>query len=74
MTEFYRDLKTAPIKAEALRQAQIAMLKGQVHIENGQLHSSNGSIPLPPEMAIDDNKNLSYPYYWAAFTVVGSPW
>ncbi len=74
MTEFYRDLKTAPIKAEALRQAQIAMLKGQVRIENGQLHSSNGSIPLPPEMAIDDNKNLSYPYYWAAFTVVGSPW
>ena len=37
MSEFYHQLKTAPIKAEALRAAQIAMLQGQVRIENGVL-------------------------------------
>ena len=74
MTDFYRHLATAPIKAEALRQAQIAMLKGQVRIENGQLHSPRGNISLPPELAGLGNQNLSHPYYWAAFTIVGSPW
>jgi CHAT domain-containing protein len=74
MTEFYRDLKTAPIKAEALRQAQLAMLKGQVRLEAGQLHSLRGSISLPPALAALENENLSHPYYWAAFTVIGSPW
>lgn len=74
MIEFYRDLKTAPIKAEALREAQIAMLKGQVRIEEGQLHTSKGNIPLPPSLIEVENTDLSNPYYWAAFTVVGSPW
>ncbi|NEP02237.1 MAG: CHAT domain-containing protein [Symploca sp. SIO2E9] len=60
MTKFYRHLKTAPIKAEALRQAQIAMLKGQISSEGGQLRDLSG--------------NFSHPYFWAAFTVVGNPW
>ena len=74
MTEFYQDLKTAPIKAEALRQAQLALLNGQVSLIDGQLRSSIGSIPLPPALAKIENQNFSHPYYWAAFTVVGSPW
>lgn len=73
MSEFYRDLRTAPIKAEALRQAQIAMIKGQVRLEKGQLHTPRGNIKLPPELA-QGNRSLSHPYYWSAFTVVGSPW
>jgi CHAT domain-containing protein len=74
MTEFYRDLKTAPIKAEALRQAQISMLKGQVRLQDGHLQSTNGNIALPPVLAQLGNEYLSHPYYWAAFTVVGNPW
>jgi CHAT domain-containing protein len=74
MSEFYQHLKTAPIKAEALRQAQIAMLKGQVRLEDGHLQSSRMNIPLPSELTAVENKTLSPPYYWAAFTVVGSPW
>lgn len=74
MAEFYQALKTAPTKSEALRQAQIAMLKGQIRLEKGQLRSSRGTIPLPPELAGLENDDLSYPYYWAAFTVVGNPW
>ncbi len=74
MTEFYQHLKKAPIKAEALREAQIAMLTGQVHLTGGQLHTSKGTIPLPPELAALGNQDLSSPYYWAAFTMIGSPW
>lgn len=74
MAEFYRALKTAPTKSEALRQAQIAMLKGQIRLESGQLRSSRGNISLPQTLAELENEDLSYPYYWAAFTVVGNPW
>jgi CHAT domain-containing protein len=76
MSEFYQQLKTAPIKAEALRQAQIAMIKGQVRLEGGQLLTtgSRGAVPLPPELAQSGGKNLSHPAYWAAFTMIGSPW
>ncbi len=54
MREFYARLRGAPIKAEALRQAQISLI-----------HSSPAQL---------GDRNLSHPYYWAAFTMVGSPW
>jgi CHAT domain-containing protein len=74
MTEFYRQLLSAPIKAEALRQAQLAMLKGEVRLENGKMHYSGGDIALPPSMASLGNRDLSHPYFWSAFTMIGSPW
>jgi CHAT domain-containing protein len=39
MTKFYEQLKTAPIKSEALQQAQLAMIKGQVRLEDRQLQT-----------------------------------
>lgn len=76
MTEFYQQLRTAPIKAEALRQAQLSMLRGDVRLQDGYLVRSNNnqSLPLPAELAARGDKNLSHPYYWAAFTMIGSPW
>ena len=76
MTEFYQHLRTVPTKAEALRQAQIELLQGQVQIQAGQLRQPRGepSTPLPPEIAKLGDINLSHPYYWAAFTMIGSPW
>jgi CHAT domain-containing protein len=74
MVAFYEQLKTAPIKAEALRQAQIALLKGKVRLERGQLYTPDGSIPLPPELAKLGNRNMTHPYYWSAFLMIGSPW
>jgi len=74
MTQLYQTLKQAPIKAEALRQTQLAMLQGQVYIEGGQLIAGDKSVPLPPELARLGDGNFQHPYYWSAFTMVGSPW
>lgn len=75
MTEFYRHLSNRQIKAEALRQAQLAMLRGEVRLQDGHLYR-NGSknVPLPAELAGRSSRDLSHPYYWAAFTMIGSPW
>ncbi|HEY9674047.1 MAG TPA: CHAT domain-containing protein [Waterburya sp.] len=74
MTQFYQALKTAPIKAEALRQAQIAMIRGEVRMEGGKLHTPKETISLPTELATLGDEDFYSPYYWAAFTMVGSPW
>jgi CHAT domain-containing protein len=72
-TEFYRQLKEVPIKTEALRQAQLAMIQGNVRIENHYLYNSGKSISLPEGLTATGNQSLSHPYYWAAFTLVGDP-
>lgn len=74
MSEFYQQLQQAPIKAEALRQAQIAMLKGEVRFEDGQLRGLKQTIPLPESLVGSESNNLSHPFFWAPFTMVGSPW
>ncbi|WP_313929811.1 CHAT domain-containing protein [Microcoleus sp. FACHB-SPT15] len=74
MTQMYEQLRQAPIKAEALRQTQLAMLKGQVQIQGGQLVTTSKTLPLPPELVRMGDKDLKHPYYWASFTMVGSPW
>ncbi len=62
-------------KAAALRKAQIAMLKKQVRVESGQLVGVEklGPVSLPPQLQ-QANQDFSHPYYWAAFTIIGSPW
>ncbi|MBD2448126.1 CHAT domain-containing protein [Nostoc sp. FACHB-152] len=78
MTDFYSQLgnEKVKIKAEALRQAQLAMIKGQIRIEKGKLYSPAlpTGVDLPPELAEQDNHNLNHPYYWASFTMIGNPW
>lgn len=74
MTQFYRQLKSTPIKAEALRQAQLAMLKGSIYIKSGKLYTPQGEIPLPPELKELSERQLTHPYFWAAFTMIGNPW
>ena len=74
MSEFYHKLRSAPIKASALRKAQIAMIEESVRLENGELIGTFGTIPLPAELAEMGDRALSHPYYWAGFTMIGSPW
>lgn len=72
-TEFYNQLSQMPVKSEALRRAQLAMIRGNVRIENNRLYNSGKSVSLPPELLTSQNQNLSHPYYWAAFTMIGDP-
>ncbi|MEQ8382351.1 MAG: CHAT domain-containing protein [Coleofasciculus sp. A1-SPW-01] len=68
MSEFYHQLSQDPItvKAEALRQAQLAILQGNIHLASTKL--------TPPSLSENTkNPTLSHPYYWAGFTLIGSP-
>ncbi len=73
MSEFYTSLGSAPIKAAALRDAQMAMVNGQTKIENGVLKLSSGlEIKLKTGQQNADVIQLSHPYYWSPFTLVGN--
>ncbi|MEL6249066.1 MAG: CHAT domain-containing protein [Cyanobacteria bacterium J06648_16] len=72
MSEFYHQLPELPTKSEALRAAQLGMLKGEIAVEDSQLQLSSRTLPLPE--TVDTAADLSHPYYWAGFTVIGSPW
>lgn len=64
MDEFYHQLQTAPIKAEALRQTQIAMLKD----------TRKPPSTLRRDPSTSEDIHVSHPYYWSAFTLIGNPW
>jgi len=76
MTALYDDLETAPIKAEALRAAQRAMIDGTVRVEDGLLVGDglDAPIALPESLRALSARDFSHPYYWSAFTAIGSPW
>ena len=71
MSKFYQELKTAPIKAEALRRAQIAMINKKVRLENGKLITDGQTFDLPPDI---DGIDITHPNYWSPFTIIGNPW
>jgi CHAT domain-containing protein len=74
MSSFYKNLRTKT-KAEALRQAQLEMIRGKV---NGDLlvRRGVGGIGKPGEhtTARSQSQNtisVSHPYFWAPFILVG---
>ncbi|MGK7943370.1 MAG: CHAT domain-containing protein, partial [Microcystaceae cyanobacterium] len=74
MTIFYQSLQISTTKSQALRQAQLSLLNEKVRLEEGQLVMEDQRFELPPIFADLDDHNLSHPYYWAAFTLIGNPW
>ena len=58
MEEFYREWTTHANmpKAEALREAQLALLRS--HLSGIEKHSASG--------------NYAHPYYWAPFILIGN--
>ncbi|NER20005.1 MAG: tetratricopeptide repeat protein [Symploca sp. SIO1C2] len=72
MNSFYGLLTTGKhTKAEALRQAQIALITGDysaVGDNRGSLIVEYVGSQLPPDVS----KNLNHPYYWAPFILIGN--
>ena len=57
MQRFYRHLRAGMSKDEALRAAQMELIRGPVEMKNRQ-----GRVV---------ERDLSLPYYWAAFQIIG---
>lgn len=74
MSEFYQQLPRWRTKSEALRQAQLRMLRGQIRIKDGQLLLSSAPIALPSEVVDLSDIDFSHPFYWSGFTMISSPW
>jgi CHAT domain-containing protein len=81
MREFYRARQSAATtKAEALRQAQLAMLRGIVKkseggIANRELLHEDGSKTgesQRPSFVFDPKTPYAHPYYWAPFFLMGN--
>jgi CHAT domain-containing protein len=75
MNAFYAILKKGNItKAEALRQAQIALITkdlSAVGVPRGQeawIEVVSTRTGLPPQVS----NNLNHPYYWAPFILIGN--
>ncbi|MEM1426045.1 MAG: CHAT domain-containing protein, partial [Cyanobacteria bacterium P01_H01_bin.130] len=67
---------TITTKSEALQRAQLAMMRGEATVKDGALILDGGSlvVPLPPDLQGRSAAGLQHPYYWSAFTAIGSPW
>lgn len=74
MSEFYQRLKTTLNKSESLQQAQVAMIHKQVYLHTGKLINSRGSVDLPHTLQEETGQDLSHPFYWSSFSLIGSPW
>jgi CHAT domain-containing protein len=77
MSDFYAQLKKGTIKAEALRQAQLNMINAKVYKDavNKEIVTSETNISLEGLPANSQQaEDFSHPFYWAPFTLIGSPW
>ncbi|MEO0409293.1 MAG: CHAT domain-containing protein, partial [Cyanobacteria bacterium P01_A01_bin.135] len=74
MTNFYENLRTQSTKANALRDAQRAMIAGDLSLSS-TLAAELDNLPLSVDINLsEDDVSFRHPYYWSAFTLVGSPW
>ena len=73
MGEFYEQLDSAPIKSAALREAQLALLNGDIVLEKNVMKFPNGlELSLPNDTGISRSTDYTHPYYWSSFTLVGN--
>jgi len=79
MREFYRIRVTKPklTKTEALRQAQLALLRGEVKAGDASVRRESKLVGQAkdgrfPEYKPDSEKPYAHPYYWAPFTLIGN--
>ncbi|MBP0021757.1 MAG: CHAT domain-containing protein [Cyanobacteria bacterium SBLK] len=74
MLNFYDRLQQSSLKAEALRQAQLSLIRGDTRFEGGELVLNGDRVPLTPELAALGDRAFIHPYYWSGFALIGNPW
>ncbi|MHC5917297.1 MAG: CHAT domain-containing protein, partial [Nostoc sp.] len=73
MRYFYQNLATGKItKTEALRQAQLTMIAGKNQNSDTKDRSSVKLTPGNRGQAATISRDLSHPYYWAPFILIGN--
>lgn len=75
MTRFYRELlKPGVTKAEALRRAQLSLLRGEAAVAENHMQGGNSLEQTTRTETVTANRvapEFSHPYYWAPFVLVG---
>ena len=79
MQEFYRvrESKTNITKAEAMRQAQTKLLRGELQVTGDAkaareiLHNSDKAVNQPL-FKVNSKSPYAHPYYWAPFILIGN--
>ena len=72
MSQFYENYTAVPLKAEALRQAQLSLLRGEVYIEEDEIVLASGSRITIPEEFQGQAIDFSHPFIWGAFQIIGN--
>ncbi|MFW5765195.1 MAG: CHAT domain-containing protein, partial [Coleofasciculus sp.] len=75
MRQFYNNLaqgteQNSVTKAEALRQAQLALLRGNFSVED--IERAGLLLQSPEGLPASVTTNLNHPYYWAPFILIGN--
>lgn len=71
MNGFYAALQREMTKAEALRQAQIALITGDYTVVGGE-RGAIEIVPVLDRLPRQVASGLSHPYYWAPFILIGN--
>ena len=79
MSEFYSQLRRVPTRAEALRAAQIILLRGAIWAEGRTLRGGTRGTDLALPSVVSGNgtgnkTDFSHPFFWASFSLIGNPW
>ena len=78
MNEFYEQLinhsEENLTKVQALTKAQNLLIQGKIYFKDNYLITPDNKIELPPEFGLENNLDLSHPFYWAGFTMISNPW
>jgi CHAT domain-containing protein len=73
MDTLYAQLKSGEItEAEALREAQMSLITGDKKSGGKQQRSSVRYLPGDSGSSAPISRNLSHPYYWAPFILIGN--
>ncbi|MEA5497567.1 tetratricopeptide repeat protein [Limnoraphis robusta Tam1] len=75
MQQFYSYLSSGKTKAEALQLAQLSFLDNNPNLAENRSRTGDATIVLVDDetgLPVDVSNNLSHPYYWAAFILIGN--